>query len=199
MMWYQAGARERAGKMSRLKIIARSSAGLLLIAGAVVAMRQSPSGGLLFLAAFFGWCLLADVLFTVIAGDAAPRLKAPNVLFVLTLSIAGGLLTIWIATPRRDVRRADSDQANVRVVMQNVTLAIDHYRRDNGQACPPDLQTLVSRNYMIKVPVDPWGNPFSLICPADHYPFIADLISAGPDGKRDTADDIRSWKASAPR
>ena len=41
-----------------------------------------------------------------------------------------------------------------------------------------------------KLPVDPWGNPYIYYYPGKHNPNSYDLLSAGPDGKEGTDDDI---------
>ena len=40
---------------------------------------------------------------------------------------------------------------------------------------------------------DPWGADFQYESPGQHNPHTFDLWSLGPDGKGDTADDIRNW------
>jgi len=45
------------------------------------------------------------------------------------------------------------------------------------------------------IPKDPWGNPYIYECPGRHNNKGYDLISMGPDGRRDTDDDITNWVA----
>jgi hypothetical protein len=47
---------------------------------------------------------------------------------------------------------------------------------------------------MLGAPADPWGHPLAITCTEQPGDQIAGAISVGPDGKRDTADDIASWK-----
>jgi hypothetical protein len=47
---------------------------------------------------------------------------------------------------------------------------------------------------LAKVPIDPWGNPYIYRYPSNHDTEPYDLLSAGPDGKEGTSDDIVSWK-----
>ena len=44
-----------------------------------------------------------------------------------------------------------------------------------------------------KWPVDPWGNKFFYEYPGKHNTRGYDLLSAGPDGKAGTGDDIGNW------
>ena len=50
------------------------------------------------------------------------------------------------------------------------------------------------RGYLAKnhVPPDPWGNPYRYFYPGTHGHEM-EIISAGPDGKLDTEDDVVSW------
>ena len=71
------------------------------------------------------------------------------------------------------------------------------WSRDNmGKQCPDSLQDLAK--YTNKEdPKDPWGNELVMLCgenaPAEAKGF--GVLSMGADGKRDTADDIKSWES----
>jgi hypothetical protein len=56
------------------------------------------------------------------------------------------------------------------------------------------LDDLVKRGALRNSPKDPWGTPLVLHCPSEHEKDPVDVISAGPDKKPDTEDDIRSWE-----
>jgi general secretion pathway protein G len=43
------------------------------------------------------------------------------------------------------------------------------------------------------VPKDPWGNDYIYECPGRHNPSSFDVMSAGPDGRTGTEDDICNW------
>ena len=45
-----------------------------------------------------------------------------------------------------------------------------------------------------KLPVDPWGNPYIYYYPGKHNQTGYDLLSAGPDGREGTDDDIGNWQ-----
>ena len=44
-----------------------------------------------------------------------------------------------------------------------------------------------------KVPTDPWGHEYIYEFPGKHNPGSYDVMSAGPDGKKRTEDDISNW------
>ena len=80
--------------------------------------------------------------------------------------------------------------------------ALDQFNVDTGMY-PKSLQDLITppsnaKNwhgpYLDKLPVDPWNNPYIYYYPGKHTPNSYDLLSAGPDGKEGTDDDIVSWK-----
>ncbi|HEX8111440.1 MAG TPA: protein kinase [Kofleriaceae bacterium] len=47
---------------------------------------------------------------------------------------------------------------------------------------------------LLGAPDDPWGHPLAITCTEQPGDQIAGAISAGPDGKRGTTDDIVSWQ-----
>ncbi len=62
------------------------------------------------------------------------------------------------------------------------------------KACPADITAL--SEYMNSNDVkDNWGQPYRLLCGPTAPPGVQGIgvISSGPDGKPDTADDIKSW------
>lgn len=88
------------------------------------------------------------------------------------------------------------------------SVALDMYEADNGKY-PTTAQGLNSlrvipsaapepRNWKgpyLKndVPNDPWGNPYVFRSPGQKNPSGYDLISAGPDGREGTEDDITNY------
>lgn len=58
----------------------------------------------------------------------------------------------------------------------------------------PTVERLVGLGLLRKPPRDPWGTPLSLECPPKHDRDPADVVSAGPDKKIGTADDLNSWE-----
>jgi general secretion pathway protein G len=89
-------------------------------------------------------------------------------------------------------------------IKNSIKAALDQYKADNG-SYPKSLQDLAQRTVEAtnwngpyidppKLPVDPWGNSYLYEYPGKHNTNAYDLLSAGPDGKAGTADDIVSWK-----
>lgn len=78
--------------------------------------------------------------------------------------------------------------------------SLDMFEVDNGHY-PKHLEDLSVkprdasnwRQYMEKVPMDQWGNPYVYAVPGKHRPGSYDLSSAGPDGRIGTEDDIGNW------
>src|SRR5271154_4550425 len=81
--------------------------------------------------------------------------------------------------------------------------ALGQYEVDNG-FYPKNLQDLIvmpgnAKNWHgpyfdpPKLPIDPWGNPYIYYYPGKHNQSSYDLLSAGPDAKEGTDDDIGNW------
>jgi hypothetical protein len=67
--------------------------------------------------------------------------------------------------------------------------------RHPGTSCPATLADLAPYAGAAS-PTDPWGNGYVVLC-GDTLPVGAKnlaVLSLGPDGKRDTADDVKSWE-----
>jgi general secretion pathway protein G len=84
-----------------------------------------------------------------------------------------------------------------------IKTALGNYEVDIGQY-PKSLQDLVvmpgnlSKDrwhgpYLDNVPQDPWKNNYIYYFPGKHNQGSYDLLSAGPDGKEGTEDDIGNW------
>ncbi len=50
------------------------------------------------------------------------------------------------------------------------------------------------RRLLAELPLDPWGNPYIYVCPAQRSGHGFDLYSLGPDRKAGTEDDVANWK-----
>jgi general secretion pathway protein G len=83
--------------------------------------------------------------------------------------------------------------------------ALGQYEVDNG-FYPKSLQDLIVQPGNAKnwhgpyfdstpptLPIDPWGNPYIYYYPGKHNVNSYDLLSAGPDGKEGTDDDVVNW------
>src|SRR5262249_35312445 len=83
--------------------------------------------------------------------------------------------------------RVPSPSAEIVVQMKEVLSQFVAWSRDHWGAPCPDIGALG------EVPRDPGGNAFRLTCADQPGDQIIGVISAGPDGKPGTADDIASW------
>jgi general secretion pathway protein G len=64
-----------------------------------------------------------------------------------------------------------------------------------GASCPKGMEDLVSQGEIRKGDVnDPWGTPYTYRCPGTQSPEGVDVVSAGPDKKPGSEDDIKSWE-----
>jgi general secretion pathway protein G len=68
--------------------------------------------------------------------------------------------------------------------------------KGSNKGCPDKLEDLgefIDR----KDTKDPWGNPYKMLCGPNLPPGVKNgiaIMSAGPDGKDGTEDDIKSWE-----
>ena len=76
--------------------------------------------------------------------------------------------------------------------LREVVGAAQHSMIDDGSC--PTVEQLVARQDLRNVPRDPWGTPLVLQCPSEHGKDPVDVISAGPDRKPGTDDDLNSWQ-----
>src|SRR3989338_8645655 len=59
---------------------------------------------------------------------------------------------------------------------------------------PESWEDLVNNDDLEKVPMDPWGNEYTFVCPGTHNTKGCDVHSNGPDGISDTDDDVNNWE-----
>jgi general secretion pathway protein G len=120
-------------------------------------------------------------------------------LVVVIIGILAALVIPKIAgnSERARVTAATAD------INGGIKSALGQYEVDNG-FYPKSLQDLIvqpgnAKNWhgpyfdSAKLPVDPWGNPYIYYYPGKHNPSSYDLLSAGPDAKEGTDDDIVNW------
>jgi general secretion pathway protein G len=119
---------------------------------------------------------------------------------LLVVTIIGILAALVIPkiVGRGEQARLTAAQADIN---GGIKSALGQYEVDNG-FFPKSLQDLVTQPsnaknwhgpYLDKVPTDPWGDPYIYYYPGKHSANSYDLLSAGPDGKEGTDDDIVSW------
>ncbi len=98
----------------------------------------------------------------------------------------------------------ESKIKTAKIQLKEIKRALEMYRLDNGSypTTEQGLEALVKKpeippipkhwkQYLDRVPKDPWGNDYIYIYPSDKHPF--ELKSKGPDGELDTEDDISVW------
>jgi general secretion pathway protein G len=120
-------------------------------------------------------------------------------LVVVIIGILAALVIPRIAgnSKHASLVRAQAD------VKGGIKTALGLYEVDNG-TYPKSLQDLLvapadAKNWRgpyldpANFPIDPWKNPYIYYFPGKHNPNGYDLLSAGPDGKEGTSDDIGSW------
>jgi general secretion pathway protein G len=128
------------------------------------------------------------------------RSSAPFWLFVFAF-LAAGLYALTPGNSGNGRARIMAARADVRA---GIKAALDQYQADNGRY-PASLHELWQSSsntpawhgpYLDppKSPIDPWGDPYIYHYPGKHNPDSYDLLSAGPDGKEGTADDIGNWQ-----
>ncbi|MFH0803442.1 MAG: type II secretion system major pseudopilin GspG [bacterium] len=120
------------------------------------------------------------------------------IIVVTILAILAGLII-----PRYVGRVEEARKVKAVIQIREMMKALELYRLDNGKypSTEQGLQALAEqptseplplkwRQYMDKIPKDPWGNDYIYLCPGTHG--ALDIISIGPDGK-EGEDDIMSW------
>jgi hypothetical protein len=73
------------------------------------------------------------------------------------------------------------------------------YMMDHASNCPRGIDELVSEKYLERSSAkDPWGSQLIMHCPTSSDSPGADILSAGPDKREGTPDDIKSWDLDPP-
>jgi general secretion pathway protein G len=103
-----------------------------------------------------------------------------------------------------------AEEVTVRTDIENISTQLKLYQETNGflPTTEQGLQALVARpdtdpkptewrQWMQKIPQDPWHRPYVYENPGKHNQNAFDLYSAGPDGKPGTDDDIGNWDTTA--
>jgi general secretion pathway protein G len=121
---------------------------------------------------------------------------------LVVLIILGLLAAIIVPRVTGQADRAKIDQTKIQ--LRALKDALEMYKLDNGMypTTQQGLKALVEkpsappepprwRQYLDKVPKDPWDRDYIYISPGVNKPF--ELKSAGPDGEEGTDDDISVW------
>ncbi len=130
-------------------------------------------------------------------------IKAFTLLELLVVIVILSLLAALVV-PKLIGRVDESKIETAKIQMKEIKRALEMYKLDNGNypTTEQGLEALVKKpttppepkkwkQYMEKIPKDPWGNDYIYISPADKHPF--ELKSKGPDGELGTEDDISVW------
>ena len=102
-----------------------------------------------------------------------------------------------------------AQDVRVKADIQAIDMQLKLYQSMNGflPTTEQGLQALVVRpdtdpkptqwrQFLPKIPLDPWQNPYIYENPGKHNPNSYDLYSAGPDRKPGTDDDIGNWDST---
>jgi len=95
----------------------------------------------------------------------------------------------WLVQPHGWVYQRDT-----RMIMRELESALVHYELEHEDRCPTSLDALFEERILARPPRDQWGRRFWFRCPSRHQDYGADVVSAGPDGRFETADDLTSWE-----
>jgi hypothetical protein len=103
------------------------------------------------------------------------------------------------AQPVSEAQAADLREEETRLLIKvakvnaaTIMNAAQQIIMDSNGICPTGIAELVAKKALKDLPKDPWGHDFSLRCPGKKPDDGAEALSAGPDGKFDTADDVSS-------
>ncbi len=110
-----------------------------------------------------------------------------------------------IVYPKLAGRTQQAQLTAAKSQIASISLALNAYEVDNGYY-PKSLDALINQPadannwhgpYLEKaVPLDPWNNNYLYEYPGKHTQNGFDLMSAGPDGRTGTDDDINNWDAN---
>ncbi|MDK1020536.1 MAG: type II secretion system protein GspG [Candidatus Hydrogenedentes bacterium] len=112
------------------------------------------------------------------------------ILVTVIIAILAGMVTLSF--------RGTATDAKIRAALGDIKsygTAIETYALNNNDQYPDQLSDLLTGkgSIMRDLNLDPWGNPYVYLKPGAHYRDSYDLFSMGPDGARDTEDDVKPW------
>ena len=111
------------------------------------------------------------------------------------------VLAWWLLRPRMGRNHGWSRQLAAQSQISAFGVALETFKMDTGfyPATQPGLSALLSNSssytnwkgpYLKEVSADPWGNNYVYQAPGLQHTNSFDLVSWGPDGKFNTADDL---------
>ena len=112
------------------------------------------------------------------------------ILVTVIISILAGMVVLQF--------RGTATDAKVRAALGDISsyeTAIENYALNNNDRYPKQLSDLLTgKNSMMReLRPDPWGNAYVYLNPGSHFTDSYDVFSMGPDGARDTEDDVKPW------
>jgi len=124
---------------------------------------------------------------------------------ILVMVIIATLAAIVI--PKFAGRSEQAKLTAAKADIASISLGLDAFEVDTGSyprsgnldllVTPPNDATGWKGPYLSKgIPLDPWGSAYSYEYPGKHNVNGYDLVSAGPDGRMGTDDDITNWDAN---
>lgn len=116
---------------------------------------------------------------------ARPGFSILEVIFVLVIIGIIGSIVGFNLIGMAEKAKIDATKQSMAVIQKGLSSYNLQY-----SAYPPaqSLQLLVDLKILEKTPVDAWNRPFEYYAPTTSFDY--ELISAGPDGQPQTADDI---------
>src|SRR5262249_35298089 len=128
--------------------------------------------------------------------DMAPigPLRVPYLVALLALGLALAVAPFPEPEDRKPVvecRGCVPGPAHTRFRMRDVAEALEHYGIDHADQRPWSMSGLVDQRYRARPAKDAWGTPIAFTCTSPFAPGHALIVSAGPDRKFGTPDDLR--------
>ena len=112
------------------------------------------------------------------------------ILVTVIISILAGMVVLQF--------RGTATESRVRAALGDIKSyesAIELYALENNDQYPEQLTDLVTgkKQYLRELNKDPWGNAYVYLKPGAQHRESYDVFSMGPDGARDTEDDVAPW------
>ncbi len=132
------------------------------------------------------------------------RRQAFTLIELLLVLVILGILAA-IVVPKFAGRTEQARITAAQTQIASFSTALDAFEVDNGYY-PKGKNGLVELveqprdtpnwhgPYLKDIPKDPWGADYIYECPGRHNPSSYDLMSAGPDGRSGSEDDIANWQ-----
>lgn len=109
------------------------------------------------------------------------------VLAAILVGQAGAAEYIWLSTKRRAGMITHTQWR-----IHDFKEVLVHYGVDHADQCPRSMSVLVAHGYLGRPLTDYWGTALAFTCTSPYSTDDSLVVSAGPDRKFGTRDDIRS-------